>query len=290
MAANDRGILSSYDLKKPMNKLVYGLMLIVIAGMVVTMLYPILMTMFNGLKSNEEVNSFPPHFFPDSWNWSNLKEGWEYINLLGFLKNTIFVFAGNLFMTVVVLGLASFSISRLNVPYKRAIYFFFLMTLFVPAASYLIPSFLNLRDFGMLNTYWAFWLPAGASAFNFLLMKNFFDGIHMEILEAAKMDGASDLTSFFRIAMPLSIPIFSTLAIFIFSAAWNDWFWPSLVMQTEDKYTLATAIFKYVINVRSLDTNIKFAVLFLVMVPPIAVFLLFQKFIMRGVTMSAVKG
>lgn len=86
------------------------------------------------------------------------------------------------------------------------------------------------------------------------------------------------------------MPIFATLAIFIFSGAWNDWFWPSLVLHSEEKYTLATAIYKYVINARSMDNSIKFAILFMVMVPPIFVFLVFQRFIMRSVSLSAVKG
>ncbi|GIO69756.1 carbohydrate ABC transporter permease [Paenibacillus cookii] len=286
----ERGILSDSDLKKPLNRVVYGLMVFGILVMIVTMLYPILMTMFNGLKTNQEVNTFPPHFFPETWNWSNFKEGWEYIDLPMFLKNTLFVFVGNLVMTIFVLGLASFSISRLKVPYHRAIYFFILMTLFIPASSYMIPNFVNLKDLGLLNTFWAFWLPAGASAYYFLLMKNFFDGIHPEIFEAARIDGASEINSYIRIAVPLSVPIFATLAIFIFSGAWNDWFWPSLVLHSEEKYTLATAIYKYVINARSMDNSIKFAILFMVMVPPIFVFLVFQRFIMRSVSLSAVKG
>ncbi|MEK4360146.1 carbohydrate ABC transporter permease [Paenibacillus sp. FSL M7-1455] len=286
----ERGILSDSDLKKPLNRVVYGLMVFGILVMIVTMLYPILMTMFNGLKTNQEVNMFPPHFFPETWNWSNFKEGWEYIDLPMFLKNTLFVFVGNLVMTIFVLGLASFSISRLKVPYHRAIYFFILMTLFIPASSYMIPNFVNLKDLGLLNTFWAFWLPAGASAYYFLLMKNFFDGIHPEIFEAARIDGASEINSYIRIAVPLSVPIFATLAIFIFSGAWNDWFWPSLVLHSEEKYTLATAIYKYVINARSMDNSIKFAILFMVMVPPIFVFLVFQRFIMRSVSLSAVKG
>lgn len=287
---HERGILSDSDLKKPLNRVVYGLMVFGILVMIVTMLYPILMTMFNGLKTNQEVNTFPPHFFPETWNWSNFKEGWEYIDLPMFLKNTLFVFVGNLVMTIFVLGLASFSISRLKVPYHRAVYFFILMTLFIPASSYMIPNFVNLKDLGMLNTFWAFWLPAGASAYYFLLMKNFFDGIHPEIFEAARIDGASEINSYIRIAVPLSVPIFATLAIFIFSGAWNDWFWPSLVLHSEEKYTLATAIYKYVINARSMDNSIKFAILFMVMVPPIFVFLVFQRFIMRSVSLSAVKG
>ncbi|SET58742.1 carbohydrate ABC transporter permease [Paenibacillus sp. NFR01] len=290
MSSFERGILSEHDLKKTGNKVVYGIMVLFIALMVFSMLYPILMTMFNGLKSNQEVNSFPPHFFPKEWHFNNLKEGLNYIDLLMFLKNTFFIFVGNMVITLVVLGMSSFSISRMNVPGKKVFYFFFLMTLFIPAASYMIPNFVNLKELGLLNQYAAFWLPAGANTFYFLLLKNFFDGLHPEIFEAARIDGASEPRSFFTIAVPLSVPIFATLAIFIFSTAWNDWFWPSLVMHSEDKYTLATAIYKYVINVKALNNNIKFAILFMVSVPPILVFLLFQKFIMRGVSLSAVKG
>lgn len=290
MKSAERGILSEHDLKKTSNKIVYGLMVLVIIIMVFSMLYPISMTMFNGLKSNQEVNSFPPHFFPQEWHFGNLKDALDYIDLPMFLKNTIYIFVGNMVVTLVVLGMSAFSISRMNVPYKRAFYFFFLMTLFIPATSYMIPNFVNLKELGLLNQYAAFWLPAGANTFYFLLLKNFFDGLHPEIFEAARIDGASEPRSFFSIAVPLSIPIFATLAIFIFSTAWNDWFWPSLVMHSEEKYTLATAIYKYVINVKALNTNIKFAILFLVSLPPIIVFLIFQKFIMRGVALSAVKG
>ncbi|SMF48287.1 multiple sugar transport system permease protein [Paenibacillus barengoltzii] len=286
----ERGILSPSDLQKPLNKVVYGFMCLCIAVMTFTMLYPIAMTMFNGLKSNQEVNSFPPRFFPQEWHWDNFPKAWNYIDLPMFLKNTLLIFGGNLLMTILVLGLASFSISRIRVPYSRAIYFFILLTLFIPASSYMIPNFVNLKELGLLNTYWAFWLPAGANAYYFLLMKNFFDGIHPEIFEAARVDGASEWTSYLRIAVPLSVPIFATLAIFIFSTAWNDWFWPSLVMHTEDKYTLATAIYKYVINARNMDSSVKFSILFMVMIPPIFVFLGFQKFIMRSVSLSAVKG
>ncbi|MDQ0196097.1 carbohydrate ABC transporter permease [Paenibacillus wynnii] len=290
MKSADRGILSEHDLKKTSNKIVYGIMVLVIIIMVFTMLYPISMTMFNGLKSNQEVNSFPPHLIPQEWHFENLSKAMEYIDLPMFLRNTLYIFAGNMIVTLVVLGMASFSISRMNVPYKKAFYFFFLMTLFIPATSYMIPNFVNLKELGLLNQYAAFWLPAGANTFYFLLLKNFFDGIHPEIFEAARIDGASEPRSFFTIAVPLSIPIFATLAIFIFSTAWNDWFWPSLVMHSEEKYTLATAVYKYVINVRALNTNIKFAILFIVTLPPVIVFLIFQKFIMRGVALSAVKG
>ncbi|MUT68779.1 carbohydrate ABC transporter permease [Paenibacillus sp. NEAU-GSW1] len=290
MKALDRGILSPFDFKKTPNRIGYIIMVLVILVMVATMLYPILTTLFNGLKANTEVNSFPPHFLPQEWHLDNYKKAWDFIDLPLYLRNTLFIFVGNMAVTVLVLGLASFSLSKLQVPYKRAIQFFLMMTLFIPPTTYIIPNFMNLKDLGLLNSFAAFWLPAGANAFFLLLLKNFFDDLHDEMFEAARIDGASEWRSFTQIAVPLSIPIFSTLAIFVFSTAWNDWFWPSLVMHNDQRYPLATAIYKYVIGARRLDVNIRFAILTMVMIPPVFVFLLFQKYIMRGLHIGGVKG
>ncbi len=286
----ERGILSRYDLARPAVRVGYTAVLIAVALMAASMLYPIVATFFNALKSNPEVNSFPPTLLPKAWQWSNFAEGWNFIPLYAYLRNTLSIFAGNLAASVVVLGLAAFSLSRLNVPRAKAFQLFFLTTLFIPPTTYLIPNFVNLKDLGLLNTYWAFWLPAGANAFYLLLLKNFFDQIPMETIEAARIDGASELRCFLRIALPLSVPIFSTLSIFLFASAWNDWFWPSLVMHGDDTYPLATAIYKYVINARRLDLNVRFAILLLVMTPPIVVFLAFQRFIIRGLHLGGVKG
>lgn len=290
MKQMDRGILSSFDLKKKPILVGYSIMVLVLIIMSCSMVYPILTTLFNGLKTNVEVNSFPPKFLPNVWHFDNFDKGWNFIDLPEFLRNTLYIFGGNLVITVVVLGLASFSLSKLNVPYRRGIYFFFMMTLFIPPTTYIIPNFVNLKDLGLMNSFAAFWLPAGANAFFLLLLKNFFDDIHYEIFEAARIDGASDWRSFIQIALPLSVPIFSTLAIFIFSSSWNDWFWPSLIMHNDSHYPLATAIYKYVINAKGLALNIRFAILTMVMIPPIVVFLVFQKYIMRGLHLGGVKG
>ncbi|GGG77222.1 carbohydrate ABC transporter permease [Paenibacillus radicis (ex Gao et al. 2016)] len=287
----DRGILSPHDFKRRPNQIGYGIMVLVIIAMVLSMLYPILITLFNGLKANVEVNTFPPHFLPqDGWHFENYKRAWKFIELPLFFRNTMFIFLGNMAVTIGVLGLAAFSLSKLNVPRKKLVQFFFMMTLFIPPTTYIIPNFLNLKDLSLLNTFYALWLPAGANAFFLLLLKNFFDDLHFEMFEAARIDGASEWRTYTQIAVPLSLPIFSTLAIFVFSAAWNDWFWPMLVMHSNEKYPLATAIYKYVIGAQRLDVNIRFAILTFVMLPPIFIFLLFQKYIMRGLHLGGVKG
>ncbi|MBD2848596.1 carbohydrate ABC transporter permease [Paenibacillus sp. IB182496] len=290
MTSHERGILSHSDLRRPRMRLAYGAMLAAIALMIASMLYPFTVTIFNGLKLNTDLNAFPPHWLPRSWHFENYATAWRYIALPGFLGNTLKIFVGNMVATVLVTGLAAYSLSRLRVPRRQWIYLFFMITLFIPPTTYIIPNFMNLKSLGLLNTFWAFWLPAGASAFYLLVLKNFFDSISMELFESARIDGASEPRCFFQLALPLSVPIFATLAIFVFATAWNDWYWPSLVMHSNRTYPLATAVYKYVIEVRRLDNNIKFALLSMVTLPPVVVFLLFQKYIVRGLHLGGVKG
>jgi multiple sugar transport system permease protein len=287
----DRAILSRYDFKKTSVKVGYGFMVLCIVLISVSMLYPFVNTFLNSLKSTEEFFAFPAPFFPSEWLWGNYKESLIYLDILKFFKNTVFIFAGNQLFSLTFIGLAAYSLSQLRVPLKKWITLYFLSTLLIPAASYLIPNFLNLRDLGLLDSYWAFWLPAGANAFFLLLLKNFFDGIHKELLESARIDGASELRSFLFIAIPLSLPILITLILLGFSTTWNDFYWSNLVMTTEDKKPLAAAIYAKVIYPGStINWNIRFAILTMTLIPPAILFLFFQKYIISGLSLGAVKG
>ncbi|HIW31792.1 MAG TPA: carbohydrate ABC transporter permease [Candidatus Paenibacillus intestinavium] len=289
MKQQERGIISTYDLQKPAIKWGYYMMNVLVLIMMCCMVYPIIISLLNGLKLTTEVNTFPPTFFPREWHFENYITAWNYIDLPFYFRNTMFIFFGNMAVTIIVLGLAAYALSKMKVPFKTGIYYYFLITLFIPATTYMIPNFINLKDLGLMGSFAAIWLPAGANAFFLLLLKTFIDAIHVEIFESARIDGASEVRSFSQIAFPLSIPIFATLSIFIFSTAWNDWFWPSFILSQENK-PLSVAIKDFVLNARRLDLNIKFAILTIVMLPPVAIFLFFQKFILRGLNMGGVKG
>ncbi|UKS30482.1 carbohydrate ABC transporter permease [Paenibacillus sp. HWE-109] len=293
MKPAERGIISSYDMKKGTVRLGYFLMILIMIAIAITTLYPFFNTFFGSLKTREEFFSFPPTFFPKNWIWTNYKDAWSGFDLplLTFLKNTIFIYVGNVVCSLLLIGLAAYALSHLRVPFKRVITLFFFSTLLIPPATYIVPNFLNLQSLGMINTYWAFWLPAAANAYFMLLLKNFFDGIHKEILEAARIDGASEFSSFIRIAVPLSTPIIGTLLMLTFSTTWNEFYWSSIVMTEKSMYPLATGIYRYVIYSTSvIPWSVRFAILTMAMAPPILFFLIFQKFIIRGLSVSGVKG
>lgn len=291
MKNTERSIISSFDFKRWQVKLGYAVMVLFIGIIIVSMLYPFLNTLLSSLKTTGEFFAFPAPVFPKDWLWHNYIDAWHVIPMLMFLKNTLMIFIGTVIFALVFIGMTSFALSHMRVPFKKVVMLFFLSTLMIPSATYLIPNFLNLQSLGLLNSYWAFWLPAGANAFYLLLMKNFFDGLHKELFEAGRIDGASEFLCFIRIAIPLSVPILMTLIIFYFSSTWNDFYWPSLVMLEKDMYPLATGIFRYVVYSGStIQWNVKFAVLSITMVPPLIFFLIFQRYIMGGLNVAGVKG
>ncbi|WP_261305582.1 carbohydrate ABC transporter permease [Paenibacillus andongensis] len=293
MKRDERGIISPYDMQKGTVKAGYTFMVLLLIVIGITTLYPFFNTFFGSLKTREEFFSFPPTFFPKSWIWTNYNDAWNGFDLplLTFLKNTLFIYMGNVVCSLLLIGLAAYALSHLRVPFKKWVTLFFLATLLIPPATYIVPNFMNLKSLGMINTYWAFWLPAAANAYFMLLLKNFFDGIHKEILEAARIDGASEFNSFIKIAVPLSTPIIGTLLILSFSTTWNDFYWPSIVLTEKEMYPLATGIYRYVVYSTSvIPWSVRFAILTMAMLPPVVFFLIFQKFIIRGLTVSSVKG
>jgi len=282
--------MSRHDFRKGGVQIVYGFMVLCIFLISLSMLYPFVNTFLNSLKTTQEFFAFPAPFFPKKWLWGNYKESLTFINIGLHFKNTLLIFLGNTVFALTFIGLAAFSLAHLKVPFKKWVSLYFLSTLLIPAASYLIPNFLNLKGLGLLNTYWAFWLPAGANAFFLLLLRNFFGGIHKELFESARIDGASELRSFWGIAVPLSAPILVTLVLLIFAATWNDFYWSSLVMQ-EGKLPLAAAIYTKIIYPGStINWNDRFAILSMTLVPPLIVFFFFQRFIISGLSIGAVKG
>jgi multiple sugar transport system permease protein len=242
------------------------------------------------MKPNVELNTFPPRFLPSRIVWQNFADAWNSLPLGTYFQHTLTIFVGNILFSLSVLSLAAFSLSRMRVPFRRTIFMFLLLALFIPPTTYLIPNFLNLQQLGLLGHFGALWFPSAANAFYLLLIKSFFDSIHPEMFEAARIDGASDFRCYVGIALPLSVPIFATLTIFIFNGTWNDWYWPSLVIPDDAHVPLATAIKINVFDARLTEYSVKFATFTIATIPPLIVFAFFQKYIIRGVQLGAVKG
>ncbi|HEY7850258.1 MAG TPA: carbohydrate ABC transporter permease, partial [Ktedonobacterales bacterium] len=180
--------------------------------------------------------------------------------------------------------------------FSNALLFFFLSTLMVPALAYLIPQYLtvvHLSIFGvsLINSWWAVWLPEAANAFNIIVLKSFFDTIPNELCDAARIDGASALQVFLYIIVPLSRPALAVVAMFTIFATWKDFLWPLLVLVDTSKQPISVALYQLGIAASNgVPQNVLLAGFIFAMLPPVILFLIFQRQIIRGVNTTGLKG
>ena len=195
-------------------------------------------------------------------------------------------------MALLFNSLLGYVLSRLKPRGTRFIFLIILWTLMLPNTTAIVPVYKNIIDFPILhlslvNTYFPMWLMAGASAFNVIIFKSFFDSIPTELIEAAQIDGSSNLNTFFRVMLPLSKPVFLTITIFTVTGAWSDFFWPFLVLNEGSKQTVMVALYG---ASTVLPANELLLALTLGMLPPMVVFIFLQRYIMQGFTLSGIKG
>ncbi len=167
----------------------------------------------------------------------------------------------------------------------------------VPSLAYLIPQFVNISDLplihiSLINSWAGVWLPEAASAFNILVLKSFFDTIALELTDAARLDGANAWQLFTRVLLPLSRPVLAVITIFTVVASWKDFLWPLLVLGNTNLQPLSVAIYQQ----SGINSNFPLPFIYLMAglalacIPPILLFLLFQRQIIRGITLTGLKG
>ena len=167
-----------------------------------------------------------------------------------------------------------------------------LWTMLLPNNVSQVPLFMTFTHFpvtgwNLSNTYWPMWLMAGANSYYILLFKSFFDSLSISFFESAKLDGCTNLQMFYKLVIPLSIPVIAVICIFQFNGAWGSYFWPLLLFNDGKHYVIGQRMF----NLKTQAPIDKYAVaMILIIIPPSLIYLIFQKQIMGGLTVGGVKG
>lgn len=239
------------------------------------------------LKTMAEVMSYPPSFFPESWEWGNYIRAWRAAPFTTYTINTITI------TTLVVIGsvLANSFIAYgfAKIPFRgKGIWFaIVLSTMMIPGFVTLIPQYVLFANLGWVNTYYPLIVPHFfGSAFYIFLLRQFYMTIPTELIEAAKIEGASHFYIWWKIGLPLTKPALATVAIFSFNGAWNDFLGPLLYLNDENLYTLqlGLAVFK---GQLSTQWNYLMAGSLLVLLPVILLFFFFQKYFIQGINLSS---
>ena len=185
--------------------------------------------------------------------------------------------------------MAAYAFARLRFKGRDRLFAVYLGTMMIPAIVTIIPAFLLINAFGWMNTYWALFTPTVSSVWGIFLLRQFFQTIPRDLEDAARIDGASDWTIYWRIILPLSKPALATLAIFAFMGSWKDFLWPLIVTNRSDMRTVEVGIANFS-SMYQIDWPHQMAAAVIVMLPIVVVFVLAQKYFVRGITMTGIKG
>lgn len=288
------GVLNYQDLKSPKIKLLYWTCFSILLIVALLCLAPPLWVISSSLKDIKEFYAIPPTIIPRSFQPHKLLDAWNELNFWKYYANTFAVAAGTIISSIIFNGMGGYVLSRLKPKGSSLIAILMLWTMLLPHSVAMVPLFKNflklpLLHISLINTYWPMWLMAGANAFFVLMFKSFFDGIPMSLVEAARIDGCSNLGIFTKIILPLSKPILMVVLIFTLNSTWSDFFWPYLVLNDQNKYTVIVKIFQMRGN-GGFSEDIVMAALTFAIIPPSIMFIIFQKHIMQGFTMSGIKG
>ncbi len=283
--SGEGALLSSSDWKRPGIRWGFGgaqallLVLLVVAG-----LGPILWLAKSAITPTNDTLAHPMALFRHGFAWGNLSEAWSTVDVGRYFWNTVVLAFGSWLTQIVVAATAGFALSVLKPRYAKLITGLLLTTLFVPAVVLLVPLYIEivhppLIHHSFIDSYWAIWLPAGASAFNVILMKRFFDNLPHEIFEAARIDGAGPFRLFWSVVLPMSKPILGVVSVFAVLASWKDFLWPLLVLTNPDEQPLSVRL----PTIQSqTELGVFLAAMFIACLVPIVGFLIFQRSFLRG--------
>jgi multiple sugar transport system permease protein len=264
------------------------LLLLLLAG-----LGPLLWLAKSAITPTGDTISHPMSLFPHGAAWHNLRDAWVNVDVGRYFWNTVVLALGSWFTQLLVATTGGYALSVLRPKYAKLITGLLLTTLFVPAVVLLVPLYIEivhppLIHHSFINSYWAVWLPAGASAFNVILVKRFFDNLPREIFEAARIDGAGPFTLFTKIVLPMSKPILGVVSVFAVLASWKDFLWPLLVLADPNKQPLSVRL----PNIQSqTELGVFLAAMLIACLVPVVGFLIFQRSFLRGSGLGgAIKG
>ena len=272
-------------MRRPAAIVVNGLL----AGLSVIALFPLLWMASVSLMAPGEASAYPPPLVPQRATLANYRELFAHAGMGRYLANSVLIAIGATVLSLAFNVMAGYAFAKLRFAGRDRLFRLMLGALVIPGQVAMVPLFLLLKHLGLVNTYAGVIVPALASIFGIFLVRQYALSIPDDLLEAARIDGASEWRIFRMVVVPLLRPIIVTLALFTLLGTWNDFMWPLIVLSDQDLYTLPVALASLA-REHVQDNELMMAGSVLTIVPVLVVFLALQRYYIQGLTMGAVKG
>jgi multiple sugar transport system permease protein len=257
-------------------------------------LLPLMFTFSTSLRLPAESAALPPRFFPTSWRWDNYITALSnpQVNYPLYFVNSVKLAAIAVGAQLLTCSMAGFAFARLRFRGRDFLFFLFLASMMIPGMVTQIPLFVMIRIMGLIDTHWALILPGLTSAFGVFVMRQFFLTIPADLMEAAKIDGAGYFQIYWRILLPLAGPALSAVGIITFLGSWNNFYGPLLFLRSPEVFTLPIALVQ--VQQRAArgagGRAVYLAAVFLSLVPILVFFLAAQRFVIKGIAATGLKG
>jgi multiple sugar transport system permease protein len=262
--------------------------LILSLGLIVVV-SPFVWMALSSVKSEGEIRQVPPTWWPEAPTLDNFRELFQRLDFPQFFTNSTLVAVAVTIGNLVFCSMLGYVLAKFDFAGRTLLFRVVLGTLMIPGMVTLVPLFVLIANMGLVNTYAGLILPFLATPFGVFLMRQFFLAMPDELIDAARVDGASEFRIFAQIVVPLAKPALAVLAILTFLGSWNNFLWPLVVATTEDKYTLPVALALYSTGQNQTDYGLLLAGAVVVVVPVLILFLLLQRYFVQGVAMTGIK-
>ena len=252
-------------------------------------LAPLLWMLSISLMPAGDANVFPPRLWPRQVTLQHYVELFARLDVARYALNSAALSVSVTIISVFINGMAGYAFAKFHFTGRDSLYRTLLGALVVPAQVAMLPLFLLMKALGFVNSYVGVMIPGMASIFGIFLVRQYALSVPDDLLDAARMDGASEFRIFRSVVLPVIAPILITLGVFTFMGTWNDFMWPLIVLSQEEKYTLPVALATLSLE-HVQDTELMMAGAVLTILPVLSVVIALQRFYLEGITAGSVKG
>ncbi|GAA1648295.1 carbohydrate ABC transporter permease [Actinoplanes couchii] len=258
-----------------------------VAGVLV--LLPFYWMVMSSLKTNNDVFTIPVQWITTDPVWNNYADIWTESDMTTWLGNTVFLSALVTFLQLLTGSFAAYGFSKITFPGRDVLFLAYIGTLAVPWASYMVPQFVLMTKFELTDTIWSIVALQAFGALGVFMMKQFYESIPDELLDAARIDGMSEFGIYRRIMLPLSVPALASLALITLVNTWNDYLGPLLYLRSPDLWTIQLGLKSFIDQY-----NAEYALIMtgsvLSILPVVVIFLFGQRYFVEGVATTGLKG
>jgi len=262
---------------------------IVLAVGFVAMIFPFIWMILGSFKTNAEIRANPLGLLPAEPTLDNYTQLFGRLDFTTFFTNSVVVAVCVTLGNIVFSSMVGYALAKLEFRGKKLLFVLVLGTLMVPGVVTFVPLFVLTSNLGLVNSYPGLILPFLITPLGVFLMRQFISGLPDDIIEAARIDGASEWRIFLRVIMPLCGPAVATLTILTFLGSWNNFLWPLVVATSEEKYTLPVALALYSVGQNAAQYGLMMAGAVVVVIPVLLVFIILQRYFVQGIALTGIK-